>query len=30
MENMVNWRSVIVGKYGELKTKEGQTNAMKI
>lgn len=31
MENMVNWRSVIVwGKYEELKTKEGQANAMKI
>jgi uncharacterized protein len=31
IENMVNWRSVIVwGKYEELKTKDGQTNAMKV
>lgn len=31
IENMVNWRSVIVwGMYEELKTKEGQANAMKI
>lgn len=31
VENMANWRSVIVqGKYEELKTKEKQENAMKI
>jgi uncharacterized protein len=31
IENMVNWRSVMVwGKYEELKTKEGQSNAIKI